>query len=458
MTVEQTLTPPPDDRVDARPSKKFFVQMLVRDIELAPAIIDLLDNAIDGAKRLRQSETSDQFKDLWVRISVGENGFSIQDNCGGMSSRIAKSYAFRFGRLEDMESTPGEVGQFGVGMKRALFKIGKSFDVASMCDDERFRIKVDVVDWLRKPDDWSFPFEELPNDLPPSEPGTMISVSNLHPSVASDFELGTFLGRLRSQIAMRHAVAMERSIAITLNDEPVTPRAPVLLVGGEIKPVVRSMPIKVEDGEVQLDLYAGFTSLEDENADTDDPEQFKGSSSDSGWYLFCNDRMLLWADQSRLTGWGEEVARYHPQYRRFRGYAMLKGEARFMPWNTAKTTVDEDSLVWRAVRKEMVDVLRDAIKNMNRFKREVEQRPPDDRPLVHALSEAKAVRLTDLEGEISKLGVPPVPPKISADTKAIRYAVPNELFERVAEALDVDSPTEVGRKTFDYFVAREIDD
>ena len=40
-------------RVEATPEKRFFVSMLVKDIELIPAIVDLVDNSIDGAKRLR---------------------------------------------------------------------------------------------------------------------------------------------------------------------------------------------------------------------------------------------------------------------------------------------------------------------------------------------------------------------------------------------------------------------
>ena len=33
------------------PSKKFFVSMLTRDIDLADAILDLIDNCLDGAMR-----------------------------------------------------------------------------------------------------------------------------------------------------------------------------------------------------------------------------------------------------------------------------------------------------------------------------------------------------------------------------------------------------------------------
>ena len=45
--------------VDATPVKSFFVDMLTRDIELVDAILDLLDNCVDGILRLK-GDYSDQ--------------------------------------------------------------------------------------------------------------------------------------------------------------------------------------------------------------------------------------------------------------------------------------------------------------------------------------------------------------------------------------------------------------
>ena len=40
--------------VDASPTKEFFIYMITRDIQTNAAIVELVDNAIDGAKRLRK--------------------------------------------------------------------------------------------------------------------------------------------------------------------------------------------------------------------------------------------------------------------------------------------------------------------------------------------------------------------------------------------------------------------
>ena len=51
-----------DYTVDASPVKSFFVEMLTRDIELGDAILDLLDNCVDGI--LRHNEKAVQVKPL----------------------------------------------------------------------------------------------------------------------------------------------------------------------------------------------------------------------------------------------------------------------------------------------------------------------------------------------------------------------------------------------------------
>ena len=46
------MTRPSTGTAQASPTKQFFVSMLTRDISLADAILDLLDNCLDGAMRL----------------------------------------------------------------------------------------------------------------------------------------------------------------------------------------------------------------------------------------------------------------------------------------------------------------------------------------------------------------------------------------------------------------------
>ena len=99
--------------VKGEPTKGFFVYTLTKDIQLDRAIADLVDNSVDGAKRLRDgnnpvpgpTDASQQYANLFVKINVGPKEFSIEDNCGGIPIDVARRYAFKFGR----DARPGWV-------------------------------------------------------------------------------------------------------------------------------------------------------------------------------------------------------------------------------------------------------------------------------------------------------------------------------------------------------------
>jgi hypothetical protein len=449
----------PDGYVDARPEKRFFVDMLTRDIELAPAIIDLVDNSIDGAKRVRPDETDSRFAGLQVRLTLKPDLFEIVDSCGGFDREHAKKYAFKFGRNREQPHTEGEVGQFGVGMKRAIFKLGRAFVVASTTTGDRWKVDVNVDEWLNDtpPDDWNFPLEDG-GDAAPETAGTLVRCTNLLPASQSRLGQSAFVSRVLREIAMRHAIALQQGLSIEVNGKPLLPRPPALLTSDALEPISYSETlVDSQERAIVMQVSAGLSTADedDEETDTDDPELFTGLDA-AGWYVFCNGRALLFADRSRLTGWAEEVPRFHPQFRRFRGYVYLSGDSSAMPWNTSKTDVDEDSEIWEQTRRHIVDALRQTVKVMNRIKREVQQRPPEDRPLVSAVKASRPAALEKLP-ERREFKLPDVPPKIVADSKKISYSISSEAFARAGAALQTDRASEIGQRTFAYWMRREVD-
>lgn len=473
--AEAIIETPPDDVIDARPTKRFFVRMLVRDIELVPAVIDLIDNSVDGAKRLaaesaKKAKSKNSTGSRAVNPSAGidlsghaidirldGDGFAIEDNCGGIELKRALEYAFRFGRPDDVEPVEGEVGQFGVGMKRALFKLGQYFEVESVAPKSSFKVSVDVPKWLDDQDDWSFPLEDANESEknPRKGLGTKVLVSDLLPSVAAEFKEERFLQRLRAQIELSHQEALASGMVVRLNGHKLRSRPPVLLSSDSVKPRVLSKKLKDGDAEVRMNLFAGFAKLQDEGADTDDPDQFSGLSL-AGWYVICNGRMLVFADKTRLTGWGAEVADYHPQYRRFRGYVYLTGDSAVMPWNTAKTAVDEDSTIWREVRKEIVAALREARTAMNKVKREIQGEGAKESPMASNLDAAKGTPLAELP-KSTKLVLPGGSKAgKKKSVQRVDFQVPIDRFDEVAESFGLSQPAAVGKRVFDYYYEREI--
>src|ERR1051326_3239626 len=96
--------------VPSHPEKDFFISMLTRDIDLQDAILDLLDNCVDGAIRTRGKEKTeiDSFDGFWAHIKFDEEKFIIEDNCGGIPWELAKEYAFCLGKRQGAPPTkPG---------------------------------------------------------------------------------------------------------------------------------------------------------------------------------------------------------------------------------------------------------------------------------------------------------------------------------------------------------------
>ena len=54
-----------NNRIEASPTKELFIYMLTRDIPLIRAILDLVDNSVDGATT---SITDDDYSSYWIRL------------------------------------------------------------------------------------------------------------------------------------------------------------------------------------------------------------------------------------------------------------------------------------------------------------------------------------------------------------------------------------------------------
>lgn len=65
----------------------------------------------------------------------------------------------------------------------------------------------------------------------------------------------------------------------------------------------------------------------------------------AGWTIICNDRVVLHADKSKLTGWGEAgVPQYHTQFIGIAGIVIFtSSNAELLPITTTKRGVDGNS-------------------------------------------------------------------------------------------------------------------
>ena len=225
------------------------------------AVLDLVDNSIDGARRLRPCPGSD-LSGLRIDITLGRNGFSIDDNCGGIGLDLARTYAFRIGRSKSRPRTPNAIGEFGVGMKRALFNFGHEFTVTSRTLNDRFKLVVDVDAWEADDNNWSFRFEDFEDGLqtPEKDIGTLVEVSRLRDNVADTFDLLTFRNNLAREIARGQQEYLDRGLLITFNNVSCPSSPWTLLSSVELSPVSRMDTIKVGNEDVHTRIFAGISA------------------------------------------------------------------------------------------------------------------------------------------------------------------------------------------------------
>jgi hypothetical protein len=433
--------------ISAEPTKAFFVDMLTRDIPLEQAILDLVDNSVDAARGSNRDGSLDGKK---IKINFNENSFSIHDNCGGFDSVSAAKYAFRFGRPIGAGRTPHSIGQFGVGMKRALFKFGNHFNVRSSTKDDSWAVDVDVVKWETQ-DKWNFPWADFVGDENVStvSPGTEIIVSALRKEVAAKFSTKNFETAIIQLIKSKHRQFISSGLSISVNGNHIDAISLYLLVNDENRfgPGADELVYKYSDDvETKVRIIVGIGA---------------SSPREAGWYVICNGRVVLEANRS--TGWGlveeasnmVQVPSFHNQFARFRGIVSFDSDdSSRVPWNTTKTDVDQDNPVWQLTFTRMKELMRPVITFLNELDRDIDEHTRDHSPMLQFVNKARAARAEELPAKSSFVAPARASMRKTVKTVKVQYSKPQNQINFLMNELSVTSAAAVGQRTFELMYER----
>jgi len=440
---------PRKDLANAEPTKDFFINMITRDISLEDCILDLLDNCIDGAKKhiYRKKETrapGEFYRGYWAKIHIDKDKFSIEDNCGGISVADAKDYAFHFGKSEDRLKPGYQIGVYGIGMKRAMFKLGNNIQINSSTEAESFKVDIDVQKWKNKKD-WNFDMSVYRKRV--FDVGTKILISDLNKGAKDEFSVSVFRNHLIRTIARDYSFLILKGFNVEINNHVVTPYEFLLKESAKIKPARYSF---TEDG-VRVELAAGLADVKfngGHKEDTAAVEYF-------GWYVMCNERVVIASDKTQKTVWGVDGGPvWHNQYYGFLGIVHFKSsDPSKLPWTTTKRDIEQTHPLYRqAVTRHMIGLTKIFTKYTTERKKEMEkakQIEKDATPVkIHDLKQRDSISLPSFLKGVSK-----------KDEIKISYEKPREEVGRVAEALGNVSmrPKKIGILTFDYYYKREVE-
>ena len=362
-------------RAAASPTKDFFVRMITRDITLEDSILDLIDNSIDAAWNCENGRPAGlggevDLSNYQISINVNKGKFSITDNCGGMSKRNAKSSAFTFGRRHETSAKYSK-GVYGIGMKRAVFKIGEDILIKSTTRQgsnkyKAFEVAIDVQNWLKDDEEkpWNFELREADPDM---FAGVSIIVNRLTSSTRRTFRNPAFLPQLRRTIERDYFIHLKQGLTILLNNKKLDFWDIRFKSSKDIKPVRFSYKDTADDALVSVEIIAGMAEVP---PNSNEPVDRKGKYDPSGWYVICNGRVVLAADKSEISGWGNIWRqKWHQQYRGFIGIMVFTSrDARDLPLTTTKRSVDSASGVFHRARAKIKTTTKRWIDYTNRRK------------------------------------------------------------------------------------------
>ena len=313
---------------------------------------------------------------------------------------------------------------------------------------------MDVDEWAQKdavPEDWRIPLTFTSGAATADVAGTSIKITHLTEEVRTRLRDPALTNDLRSAISKTYLLFLNRYANVSVQRNTVDPWVVPLGKSKDVTPANKDFTFKLDGGTVKVKLIASLAERGDRN---------EWAYERAGWYVFCNNRAVLAADKSELTGWDAVgMPKYHSKYIGFIGLLFFQSSnPLLLPWRTTKRGVNADSMAYQLIRPEMAAAARPIITFLN------EMYPSDIPEELSQRMVAESVRGTDLksfakqastEFSISK----PRTRTPSSDTVSIQYNASKKDVDRIKKATRQTrlSASKIGEFTFKHFVEHEFE-
>lgn len=447
----------PQDKniVDASVSKRFFTEIITKDISLEDSILDLIDNSIDSIIRGQNIDIEEAIfnprklkRRKFINIEFTPEKFEISDNAGGISREDAENEVFIFGSPQKPERSYLSV--YGIGLKRAIFKIGKDIRIISKTKKEGWQIKIDVEEWLNDPKNWTFKIEEFTKAKNTEEEGTTITITNFVDETRRRVKESSFLRKLSREISTVYSVFLGNYVEVFLGQEKI-----------EGIPIPISAP---EGGSIQAETYrdSGITVKIAVGIQTQN-KKGQWEQALAGWYILCNGRMVVNANKEGLTFWGTSINGGLPafvaKYRGFIGVVVfLAKDPENLPWSTTKRDLNTDSLAYQRAKSKMVLASKPILRTLNNFYAHEQNKKTLEQEATKAAVKTQLKPLTLKELGLEKTSTFKYEPHQLEEFAYIKieYEVTKGTFEKAKKLSKQNlSYNELGLFTFKYFLKNE---
>jgi len=218
-----------------------------------------------------------------------------------------------------------------------------------------------------------------------------------------------------------------------------------LVTSDQVIPAVETY----DDDGVSVRILVGLV----DELPNDIPDELRPTAVERyGWFVICNDRVVLAADKTERTVWGDDEFKvWHPQYNGFGGFVFFSSDDQSkLPWTTTKRELDAASPLYRRAITKMKILTDQFTKYTNIRKQDLEG--------------ARVAEVRKSLVEVSELTVvqPLRMPTLStvsqrSDIVSISYQRRKSDVDEVKRHLGSPGMTnkDMGIKTFEYF--REVE-
>jgi len=337
--------------VNTQPTKQVVVSSLTKDATVRACIFDLIDNSIDAARNQLFSGVEDDeprdlpesFEGFSVSLHFSGTGLKIEDNCGGIPVASLREMVMRFGRASSHELG---IGVFGVGLNRAIFKLGRIAHLKTDTGTQRSELVLNIDQYIADDDDWGLPAEEFESN---GAVGTEIEIRQPPDEISQELGDADFAEEIRAEIGRRYGRFLARHLAITVNGTHAVAHEVSMRENG---------PFPIENKFYRTESGVSIYITVGEHAD----HRFKGEpghdmaknkqlTPEYGWTVYCNDRAILVADTTRTTGWD---TKFHSEFYGFvASVSFVATDPSKLPWLTTKTDVDLNNPAYKLALEDM---------------------------------------------------------------------------------------------------------
>lgn len=442
----------------AYPKKSFFINMFTKDITLEDCILDLVDNSIDGLLRTQKTKLSDISKSIFskrsktkplsslplIDITLSQKHIIIKDNCGGISWKYAMEEAFNFGHTPGAKR--GYLGVYGIGLKRALFKIGNHFLIESKTSTTGFKCDLDVKEWLKKDDtleDWKIELTKTVSARTSKSAGTKITIDQLHNEVKLRLRDNTFITTLFKGVERTYAFLLGTYVRVQINGQEVTPFKVKVT-----EPKHGSISYEeIDRDNVKVKIIATIAQPSG---------TIKWTTERAGWYVVCNGRVVLSADKTEKTGWNvKPMPQFHNKFTRFIGFVFFESkDPLLLPWTTTKRNLNQESAIYQYTKTRMAGAARPIITYCNKKYPSDPDTTKVEREIGNEVKESNLKSLVKRRSLLFNVE----PTKVACKTtQRLAYDVKLSDLDRIKKHLRKPSMTnpKIGKHTFDYFLKQE---